>query len=122
MGFIVIYSVFLSFEIQKEAGWMEIRNYLSDVVDILIISFIIYQLLIWLRGTRAVQLLKGISVVIAVWMISNFFHLRTIQWLIENLFSVGVIAFIIIFQPELRRALEQIGQGGFLGRGRYMND
>jgi diadenylate cyclase len=97
-------------------------GYLSDIVDILIVSYIIYHLLKLLRGTRAVQLLKGITVLVVIWMISHVFHLSTLQWLIENLFSVGVIAVIIIFQPELRRALEQLGRGGFFGRSRQAED
>ena len=81
-----------------------LTRYLSDVVDILIISYIIYRLLLLLRGTRAVQLLKGLTVVLAAWVFSSVFQLSTLQWLIENLFSVGVIVLFIIFQPELRRA------------------
>lgn len=99
-----------------------VTRYLSDVVDILIVSYIIYRLLLLLRGTRAVQLLKGLTVVIAAWMFSSVFQLTTLQWLIENLFSVGVIVLFIIFQPELRRALEQLGRGGFFGRSRQMED
>src|SRR5690606_30560364 len=68
-----------------------LTRYLSDVVDILIISYIIYRLLLLLRGTRAVQLLKGLTVVLAAWVFSSVFQLSTLQWLIENLFSVGVI-------------------------------
>lgn len=99
-----------------------IKNYLSDAVDILIVSFIIYQLLLLLRGTRAVQLLKGISVVVFLWIISRYFQLRTVAWLIENLFSVGLIAVIVIFQPEFRRALEQIGRGGFFSHYRTLRE
>jgi len=99
-----------------------LTRYLSDVVDILIISYIIYRLLLLLRGTRAVQLLKGLTVVLAAWVFSSVFQLSTLQWLIENLFSVGVIVLFIIFQPELRRALEQLGRGGFFGRSRQMED
>jgi len=89
-------------------------GYITDIIDIAIVSYIIYQLLILLKGTRAVQLLKGISILVFIWLVSNFLHFTTLRWLIENLFSVGVIAVIIIFQPELRRALEQLGRGGFL--------
>ena len=53
---------------------------------------------------------------IAVWMVSSFFELQTLRWLTENLFSVGVLVIFIIFQPELRRALEQLGRGRFFGR------
>ncbi|WP_028776738.1 diadenylate cyclase CdaA [Shimazuella kribbensis] len=100
----------------------EVKDYLSDLVDILIVSFIFYQLLVLLRGTRAVQLVKGISVVVILWIISRYFELRTVTWLIENLFSVGVIALIIIFQPEVRRALEKIGRGGFFNRHRVIRE
>jgi diadenylate cyclase len=101
---------------------LQIRSYLNDIIDILIVSYIIYHLLKLLRGTRAVQLLKGLTVLIIIWLISNVFHLRTLEWLIQNLFSVGVIAVIIIFQPELRRALEQLGRGGFFGRSVQVED
>ncbi|MCH5585370.1 diadenylate cyclase CdaA [Shimazuella sp. AN120528] len=100
----------------------DVKEYLSDLVDILIVSFIFYQLLLLLRGTRAVQLVKGISVVVLLWIISRYFELRTVTWLIENLFSVGVIAIIVIFQPEVRRALEQIGRGGFFSRHRVIRE
>lgn len=99
-----------------------VKEYLSDLIDILIVSFIFYQLLLLLRGTRAVQLVKGISVVVLLWIISRYFELRTVTWLIENLFSVGVIAIIVIFQPEVRRALEQIGRGGFFSRYRVIRE
>ncbi|MFD1428519.1 diadenylate cyclase [Kroppenstedtia sanguinis] len=94
-----------------------ITQYVNDIVDILIVTYMIYKLLMLVRGTRAVQLLKGISVVLAVWMLSSLFHLSTLQWLMENLFSWGIIVVIIIFQPELRRALEQLGRGRFFNRG-----
>jgi diadenylate cyclase len=97
-------------------------EYLSDIVDVLIVSYIIYQLLTLMRGTRAIQLLQGITVLIFIWFISGLLHLTTLRWLIENLFSVGLIAVIVIFQPELRRALEQLGRGGFIGRSRQVED
>ncbi|SMO87855.1 diadenylate cyclase CdaA [Melghirimyces algeriensis] len=93
-----------------------ITQYLNDFVDIMIVSYIIYKLLMLVKGTRAVQLLKGISVVLAVWILSSFFQLSTLEWLMENLFSWGIIVVIIIFQPELRRALEQLGRGRFFNR------
>ncbi len=100
----------------------EIKEYLSDVVDILIVSYVIYHLLKLLRGTRAVQLLKGITVLLVIWVISNEFELRTLEFLIENFFSVGLIAVIVIFQPELRRALEQLGRGYFFSRSSQVED
>ncbi|MEI7028323.1 diadenylate cyclase CdaA [Paenibacillus sp. y28] len=90
---------------------------IKDIVDILIVSYVIYKLLILIRGTRAVQLLKGIFVVVLVWAISYWFELNTLKWLMNQMFTVGVLALIIIFQPELRRALEQIGRGKLFSRG-----
>lgn len=83
------------------------------VLDILIVSYIIYKLLMLLRGTRAIQLIKGIMIVIIAWLLSAFFELKTLQWLMSQTFTYGVLAIIIIFQPELRRALEKLGSGSF---------
>jgi diadenylate cyclase len=83
----------------------------KEIVDITIVSYIIYKLILLVRGTRAVQLLKGIVVLIAVWAISYIFALSTLQWLMNQIFTFGVVAIVIIFQPELRRALEQLGRG-----------
>lgn len=98
------------------------KTYFSDILDILIVSYIIYQLLVLMRGTRAVQLMKGISIVVFGWLFSHFLHLSSLKWIIENLFSVGLIAIIIIFQPELRKALEQLGRGGFIQFNRQVKD
>lgn len=103
-------------------SWDGITSYLNDAVDIAIVSYIIYQLLKLLRGTRAVQLLQGISVVLFLWLFSYIFKLETVGWLLEEILSVGAIAVVVIFQPELRRALEQIGRGGFFGRNRQVED
>lgn len=87
---------------------------IDDIIDIILVSYIIYKLLMLVRGTRAIQLLKGIMVIVAAWLISTFFELRTLQWLMSQAFTYGVLAIIIIFQPELRRALEKLGSGRFL--------
>lgn len=92
-------------------------DYLVEIVDILVVTYIIYRLILVIRGTKAVQLLKGIVVIIAVWFLSKYFGLVTLHWLMENVITYGFLAIIIIFQPELRRALEQLGRGGFFGRG-----
>lgn len=83
----------------------------TDVIDILIVSYVIYKMILLVRGTRAVQLLKGIFVVLLTWGLSTLFNLYTLQWLMNQMFTFGVLAIIIIFQPELRRALEQLGRG-----------
>jgi diadenylate cyclase len=83
----------------------------KEIIDVSIVSYIIYKLILLVRGTRAVQLLKGIIVLVAVWAISYIFGLLTLQWLMNQIFTWGFIAVFIIFQPELRRALEQLGRG-----------
>ena len=84
---------------------------IKEIVDITIVSYIIYKFIALVRGTRAVQLLKGVVVLIAVWAVSYIFELLTLQWLMNQVFTFGVVAIAVIFQPELRRALEKIGQG-----------
>lgn len=82
-------------------------------IDICIVAFILYRLLLLIRGTRAVQLLKGIIVILIATAISSALHLDALNWLLNKIITVGLVAIPIIFQPELRRALEQLGRGGF---------
>ncbi|TDF91725.1 diadenylate cyclase CdaA [Paenibacillus piri] len=89
---------------------------IKDIIDILIVSYVIYKLILLVRGTRAIQLLKGIFVVVLTWAISTWFKLNTLQWMMNQMFTFGVLAVIIIFQPELRRALEQLGRGTLFSR------
>jgi diadenylate cyclase len=86
---------------------------LTDIVDIILVAVLIYIVLKWIRETQAWTLFKGIIVIVIVSLLSYQFHFYTLSWIIEKTFSVGVIALLVIFQPELRRALEQIGRGGF---------
>lgn len=92
------------------------RGSIKEIIDILIVSYVIYKLVLVLRGTRAIQLLQGIFVVLLVWALSFLFNLNTLQWLMNQMFTYGVMALIIIFQPELRRALEQLGRGKLFSR------
>lgn len=87
-----------------------------DYVQILIITFLIYHVLLWIKNTRAWNLLKGIIVILAFVLIAAVFEMTTILWLAENLFNVGIIAIVIVFQPELRKALENLGGKNFLGK------
>lgn len=80
-----------------------------DVVEILIISFLFYQILMWVKSTRAWNLFKGIMIILVFVAIAALFQMSTILWIAEKTLSVGVIAVVIIFQPELRKALENIG-------------
>ncbi|MCK9216900.1 MAG: diadenylate cyclase CdaA [Firmicutes bacterium] len=83
----------------------------STYLDIGIIAFIIYKLMMLIKETRAEQLIKGIIVLIIITKLSDIMQLHTMYWLLKNAMTVGVIAILIIFQPELRRALEHIGRG-----------
>lgn len=91
-------------------------QYLGDAVDILLVWYVIYKLIMVIRGTKAVQLLKGIVVIVLVRVASQFLGLSTLQWLVDQAITWGFLAVIIIFQPELRRALEQLGRGRFFSR------
>ncbi len=93
-----------------------ILKYLANIVDILLVWYVIYKLIMIVRGTKAVQLLKGIFVILIVKVISDKFQLQTLGWMMEQVLLWGVLAIIIIFQPELRRALEQLGRGRFFSR------
>ena len=83
-------------------------------MEIIIISAIVYQIIKWLQLTRAWTLFKGIIVLLLFALMTVIFQLDTIAWLLSNSLSVGIMAAIVIFQPELRRALEQLGRKNFL--------
>lgn len=97
-----------------------------DIVEILIISFLFYYILLWIKNTRAWNLFKGIMIILIFILLALIFHMNTILWLAENLLSVGLLALVIIFQPELRKALENLGGKNLFGRwfnlGRTDND
>ncbi len=82
----------------------------TDVLEIILISYFVYQLFIWIKYTRAYSLLKGILVVALFIFLAYILRMNTILWIFRNLASVLIIGLIVIFQPELRRVLEQLGQ------------
>lgn len=86
-----------------------------DIIEVLIISFLFYHFLLWIKSTRAWNLFKGILVILFFVLVAAFFQMNTILWLAENTLSVGLIALVIIFQPELRKALENLGGKNFMG-------
>jgi diadenylate cyclase len=86
----------------------------TDIVEIIIISFLVYQILIWIRDTKAWNLLKGVLVILVFLLFAALLNLSTILWIAGKVFSVGIIAVVIVLQPELRRALEQLGQKNFV--------
>ncbi|WP_409252567.1 diadenylate cyclase CdaA [Bacillus sp. SCS-153A] len=93
-----------------------VLDYASDIIDILLVWFVIYKLIMLIKGTKAVQLLKGIFVIIIVRGLSGLLGLDTLRSLVDQAIDWGILAIIIIFQPELRRALEQLGRGRLFSR------
>lgn len=86
-----------------------------DLIEIVIIWILLYNLLLFLKGTRAIQVAKGLALLVITALLCQVLKLYTIGWLLKNLMALGLVTFIIIFQPEMRRALAKIGQGPFGG-------
>ena len=82
----------------------------TDIIEIVIIAFVIYNVMVWIKNTKAWVLLKGIIIVVIFALIAYILNLKTILWIAGKTISVGIIALVIIFQPELRRALDQLGR------------
>ena len=86
---------------------------LKIVLEISIIWFFIYRLMLFVKGTRVVPLLRGVIVLIVLFTLTNILNLMVINWILTKLFAISVIGFLIIFQPEIRRGLSKIGQTYF---------
>jgi len=86
---------------------------IGDIVDILIVAYLIYKIITWIKDTRAWALFKGLVVIFSAAIIAYVFRLNTVWWILSNTISVGIIAVFVVFQPEFRRALEQLGRGRF---------
>lgn len=82
----------------------------ANIFEIIIIAVCLYELIVWVKTTRAYTLLKGIIVILVFLLIANIFEFTSILWIAGKIFSIAIIALVIIFQPELRKGLEQIGQ------------
>ncbi len=104
------------------AWWSIPQIGVTDIIEMLIIAFVIYHLVNWFRRTRAWTLIKGIAVLIVLWMIASILELEVILWIFSNTIDVGIIALVIIFQPEFRRALEQLGQNSIVSPIFYSKD
>jgi diadenylate cyclase len=87
---------------------------LTDVIDITIVAFVVYKVLCFIKETRAIQLVKGLLFLVIATFASDIFNLHTLNWILEGTLTLGVIALIIVFQPELRRGLEYIGRSKFI--------
>lgn len=98
----------------KAMMWMRIPGIdIIDVLEIIIIAFIVYNVVKWVRSTRAWMPVKGLMILLVFWLIASILKMDVILWIFYNTIGVGITAIIIVFQPEIRRALEQLGQQSF---------
>lgn len=93
-----------------------------DIIEIAIISFLTFRIILWLRSTKAWSMLKGVAVIIIFIFIAYILNMRTILWIVNRLVDVGLIAFVILLQPEIRRALEKLGVRFFKTGGLFKNN
>ena len=93
------------------SGFQDIR--FQDVLDIVIITVLVYKIIEWSMNTRAYQLLKGLGVLLLILLLSTLFNLYTINYLLNTLLVSGIVVMAVIFQPELRRGLAHIGRFKF---------
>lgn len=106
--------------INPQSPWYTFINRIKasepiDLIDILVVAFLIYNVILLVRQTRTAQLAKGVLVFLFVYLVADFTGMRSLEWIIRNVMSFGLIALVIVFQPELRRALEQVGRTKLFG-------
>lgn len=92
-------------------------EYVVAFIDVMLIAYLFYRIIIWIRGTRAVHLVQGIIVLLGATVVSGWLNLSVVNWLLEQVRLSFLVAIPIVFQPELRRALEQVGRGKIFWRG-----
>lgn len=111
----------MSFQLEnlfKNDNWSQLlsnyffsTNFLINILDIVVVWFLLYRLIIVVKGTKAVQLFKGIAIILVIRVLSGWIGLNTVSWIMNQVITYGVIAAIVIFQPEVRRGLEHLGRG-----------
>ena len=94
----------MSFDWSNLITW---RN-LTDLLDILVVWYVFYKLMMLVRGTKAVQLFKGVVIIILIKVLSAWLGLHTVSWIMDQIINCGVIGIIVVFQPEIRRGLEHL--------------
>ena len=101
--------------VRNASSWLSQlpRITIRNLVEIVIISVLVYEILLWIKNTRAWILLKGLLVILAFAVAASVLRLTTISWIIRNFTTIAVTALLIVFQPELRKALEQLGSQNF---------
>ena len=95
---------------EKAVSYLTLQVSYTDIIEIIIISVLIYYMLVWIKDTRAWMLLRGILVIVAFVLLAVLFEMNTIVWIADKLFNVAMIAVVVIFQPEMRKALENLGR------------
>lgn len=93
--------------------YIPVKIEITDIIEIIILAIAFYEIIAWFKKTKAWILVKGIVIILGFTLIASIFNLNTILWIMSQTLSVGIIALVIIFQPELRKALEQIGRKNF---------
>lgn len=88
---------------------------ISGIIEIILISYMLYRIFLFIRGTRAEQVAKGFAVLIIAAFVARIAQFHTIGWLLKNIFAIWIIAVLIVFQPELRRVLASLGKGSIFG-------
>ena len=96
--------------------------FVINILDIAIIAFAVYKILEIMRGTRAMPLAKGVGVLLVFSVLSDVLGLSTVNWVLVQLQTMFIVAIPVVFAPELRRALEQLGTGGIFARSRHLSD
>ena len=91
-----------------------LRFGVTDLVEILIISYLAYHIMVWIKNTRAWILMKGLLMILVFMLLAVVFHMQTIQWIAKNVLGFAVTALVVIMQPELRKALEELGKKNLL--------
>ncbi|HBS57662.1 MAG TPA: TIGR00159 family protein, partial [Firmicutes bacterium] len=89
---------------------------LLDIADILLVAFVLYNLYLLIRYTQAMQLVKGLVVLLMATLVSKWLGLHVINWLLQKTMTIVAVALPVVFQPELRRALERLGRGKLFGK------
>ena len=93
----------------------------EDALDIAIVSYIVYKMIGFIRETRAMQLIRGLVIIIVAFFVSDIFNLYLLNWLLKSLFTMGLFAVVVLFQPELRTALEQVGRKNLMNTNSFRN-
>ena len=108
------FGVIMQAFFQKAVSYLTLQISFTDFVEIIIISVLIYYMLVWIKDTRAWMLLRGILVILGFVLLAVLFEMNTIVWIADKLFSVAMMALVVIFQPEMRKALENLGRKNIL--------